>query len=62
MISAPFSGILTEALVTEGTLIRNGQKLGEFIDPSDYEMEVNISKSYANLLKVGEVCGFKKFR
>ena len=54
VIAAPFSGILTEALVTEGTLIRNGQKLGEFIDPTDYELEVNISKSYANLLKVGE--------
>ncbi|MGB5419724.1 efflux RND transporter periplasmic adaptor subunit [Algibacter sp.] len=53
-ISAPFSGILTEALVTEGTLIRSGQKLGEFIDPSVYEMEVALSKSYASLLKVGE--------
>ncbi|MFD2542328.1 efflux RND transporter periplasmic adaptor subunit [Lacinutrix gracilariae] len=53
-ISAPFSGILTEALVTEGTLIRSGQKLGEYIDPSVYEMEVAISKTYANLLKVGE--------
>jgi multidrug efflux pump subunit AcrA (membrane-fusion protein) len=53
-ISAPFNGILTQALVTEGTLIRNGQKLGEFIDPSIYEMEVAISKSYVSLLKVGE--------
>ena len=53
-ISAPFSGVLTEALVTEGTLIRSGQKLGEYIDPSVYEMEVAISKTYANLLKVGE--------
>ena len=54
IIVAPFSGILTEALVTEGTLIRNGQKLGEFIDPTEYEMEVAISKSYAHFLKVGE--------
>ena len=53
-ISAPFTGVLTEALVTEGTLIRAGQKLGEFIDPSVYEMEVAISKTYADLLKVGE--------
>ena len=53
-IRAPFSGILTEALVTEGSLIRNGQKLGEFIDPSIYEMEVALSKTYASLLKVGE--------
>ncbi|MBU2949082.1 HlyD family efflux transporter periplasmic adaptor subunit [Tamlana agarivorans] len=53
-ITAPFSGILTEALVTEGSLIRSGQKLGEFIDPSVYEMEVALSKGYASLLKVGE--------
>lgn len=53
-IKASFSGILTEALVTEGSLVRNGQKLGEFIDPSVYEMEVALSKTYASLLKVGE--------
>ena len=53
-ITAPFTGILTEALVTEGSLIRSGQKLGEFIDPSVYEMEVALSKSYATLLEVGE--------
>lgn len=53
-ISASFDGILTQALVTEGTLIRNGQKLGEFIDPSIYEMEVALSKTYAHLIKIGE--------
>ncbi len=53
-IRAPFRGILTEALVTEGSLVRNGQKLGEYIDNSVYEMEVALSKTYASLLKVGE--------
>ncbi len=53
-INAPFSGILIEALVTEGALVRSGQKLGEFIDTSVYEIEVAISKSYASFLKVGE--------
>jgi len=53
-ISAPFSGILTQALVTEGTLIRQGQKLGEFIDTSAYEIEVAIGKEYSDVLKVGE--------
>lgn len=53
-ISAPFSGILTEALVTEGTLVRAGQKLGEFIETGIYELEVAISKTYADFLKVGE--------
>ena len=53
-IRAPFTGILTEALATEGSLIRSGQKLGEYIDPTVYEMEVALSKTYASLLKVGE--------
>ena len=53
-IRAPFSGILTEALVTEGTLIRPGQKLGEFIDTDRYELPVAINKTYADLLKVGK--------
>ncbi|APY07797.1 efflux transporter periplasmic adaptor subunit [Winogradskyella sp. J14-2] len=52
-ITAPFTGILTEALVTEGTLIRSGQKLGEFINPSVYEMQVAVSKSYADVIKEG---------
>ncbi|WP_115462084.1 efflux RND transporter periplasmic adaptor subunit [Winogradskyella aurantiaca] len=54
VISAPFNGILTNALVTEGSLVRNGQKLGDFIDTSAYEIEVAISKTYASMLKVGE--------
>ena len=53
-IKAPFKGILTESLVTEGTLIRNNQKLGEYIDPTIYEMEVSLGKNYASLLKIGE--------
>lgn len=53
-ITAPFNGILTEALVTEGTLVRSGQQLGEFIDPTVYEIEVAVNKSVGNLLKVGK--------
>ena len=53
-ISAPFNGILTEALVTEGTLVRSGQKLGEFINTDTYELEVSISKTYSDLLKINE--------
>ena len=52
-IKAPFSGVLTEALVSPGTLVRVGQKLGEFIDPSIYELEVSINAKFADLLKVG---------
>ena len=52
-IKAPFSGILTEALVTPGTLVRVGQRLGEYIDPSIYEIEVSVNAALADLLKVG---------
>ena len=53
-IRAPFNGVLTEALVTEGTLIRSGQKLGEFIDIGVYELEVALSKTFSDLLQVGK--------
>ncbi len=53
-ISAPFKGVLTEALVTEGSLVRSGQKLGEFINTEEYELEVAVSKTYSDLLTVGE--------
>ena len=52
-LRAPFKGILTEALVTPGSLVRAGQKLGEFIDTSVFELEVNINEAYAYLLKKG---------
>ena len=52
-IKAPFSGVLTESLVTSGSLIRAGQKLGEFIDTGIYELEVSINSEFADLLKVG---------
>ena len=53
-IKAPFSGILTEALVNPGALIRPGQKLGEFIDQSVYEAEVSINTAYGDLLAIGK--------
>ncbi len=56
-IRAPFKGVLTEALVTEGTLVRSGQKLGEYINTEVYELEVAISKEYSDLLKIGENVG-----
>lgn len=58
-IAAPYTGILTEALVTEGTLVRSGQKLGEFINTDVYELEVSLSKTYCELLKVGEKVDLK---
>ncbi len=52
-IYAPFSGVLTEANIDKGALVRAGQKLGEFISPNIYELEVAVNSSYADLLKTG---------
>ena len=54
-IKAPFSGIVTEVNVTKGTLIRSGQKMGEFIDTSEYELEVAVNAEYASILKLGKI-------
>ncbi|UCE69332.1 MAG: HlyD family efflux transporter periplasmic adaptor subunit [Flavobacteriaceae bacterium] len=54
VIRAPFSGVLTEAQVTEGTLVRPGQSLGVFINPRIYELEVAVNKSYSDFLRLGK--------
>ena len=51
---APFNGILTEANITQGSLISPGQKLGEFINPELYELEVVVPSTYANNLVIGK--------
>ena len=52
-LRAPYDGVLTEALVSQGTLIRQGQKLGEFISARTYELELAINSSFIDLIKVG---------
>lgn len=53
-ISAPFNGVVTESLVNPGTLIRSGQKLGEYVSMNDFELEVDINEEYIDILRVGE--------
>jgi hypothetical protein len=52
-IYAPYNGVLTEATINIGSLVRAGQKLGEFIDPNVYELEVAVNSTYADQLKSG---------
>jgi len=52
-IYAPFNGVLTEATINKGSLVRAGQKLGEYINPNWYELEVAINSAYVDLLKSG---------
>lgn len=52
-LKAPFNGVVTESNINPGTLVRNGQLLGEFINTSLYEMEAVVKLSEVSLLKVG---------
>ena len=52
-IKAPFDGVLVAANVTEGSLIRPGQELGDFIAPDHYELKVALPKSYVEKIAVG---------
>ena len=51
---APFQGTLTQASINQGTLVRSGQKLGEFIRSGVYELETAISSSELPYVKVGD--------
>lgn len=53
-IRAPFNGVVSRAAINQGTLVRVGQKLGEFIDTGLYEMEASVSLFDANRLEIGE--------
>ncbi|MEM1135273.1 MAG: HlyD family efflux transporter periplasmic adaptor subunit [Bacteroidota bacterium] len=53
-IRAPYDGIITDAVINPGTLVRVGQQLGEFINPNIYEMEVAISLKESNFIKLGD--------
>ena len=53
-IRAPFSGVLVQTSVTAGTLVNQGQKLGEFIRPGVYELELNVNATLKNLLIIGK--------
>jgi len=54
LIRAPFSGVLTAADITPGTLVRAGQRLGEFISTGTFELEVAVNASFAPYLQVGK--------
>ncbi|MEM6864679.1 MAG: HlyD family efflux transporter periplasmic adaptor subunit [Bacteroidota bacterium] len=53
-LKAPFNGVVTESLVNEGTLVRSGQKLGEFIDTSLFEIKLEVPAQYGNYIEVGK--------
>lgn len=53
-ILAPFSGYVTEAMVRQGTLIRPGQKLGEFAAQNIFELKVSVNAADERFLRIGK--------
>ena len=53
-IKAPFNGVVTEANINPGTLVRNGQKLGEFINTYLYEMAVPVKTKDLDKISIGK--------
>lgn len=53
-IRAPYNGVLTQSLVTDGALVRAGQKLGEFINTAVYELPLSVNAEFATILRVGK--------
>ena len=51
---APFTGTLTEASINKGTLVRSGQKVGEFIRSGVYELETAVSTDELPYVAVGD--------
>jgi len=52
-IKAPFNGVVTESIVTEGSLVRVGQKIGEFINSNRFEVEANVNLYQLKYIKEG---------
>jgi membrane fusion protein (multidrug efflux system) len=52
-IYAPFDGVLSNATMYEGALVRGGQKLGELTHPSRYELEATASLYDVQFFKRG---------
>jgi multidrug efflux pump subunit AcrA (membrane-fusion protein) len=53
-IRAPFSGIITEAFVQNGTLVRPGQRIGEFVKTGTYELEAAVGTNELQFISLGD--------
>ncbi len=53
-IPAPFDGVVTVSLINPGTLVRMGQKLGEYTNTAVYEMAAFASPDEVKYLRTGQ--------
>ncbi|MBK7345340.1 MAG: HlyD family efflux transporter periplasmic adaptor subunit [Saprospiraceae bacterium] len=51
---APFDGVLTAVDVQRGTLIRPGQRIGQFLRLGGYELESSVSISDLGFIRIGQ--------
>lgn len=54
VVYAPFTGVITDAQITPGSLVRAGQKMGSLMELGNYELEATISLDELKYLKVGQ--------
>ncbi len=52
-VYAPFSGVITEAMINPGSLVRAGQKMGSMMGTGDYEMQATVSLEDLKYIKTG---------
>ncbi|MDZ7860050.1 MAG: efflux RND transporter periplasmic adaptor subunit [Candidatus Krumholzibacteriota bacterium] len=52
-ITAPYDGVVTSSAINPGTLVRQGQKLGEFISTEKYEMRGAADPGQIDLIAAG---------
>jgi membrane fusion protein, multidrug efflux system len=53
IITAPFSGVITQAAINPGAVVRSGQKLGELMNTANYELEATVALRDLKYIKVG---------
>ena len=54
IIKAPFDGILVNGNISDGAFIIPNQTLGEFIDPNNFELSVNIPVIHVEKIKLDQ--------
>lgn len=52
-VYAPFSGVITETMITPGSLVRAGQKTGSLMQTGDYELQATVNLSDLKYIKKG---------
>ena len=58
-IHAPFSGVVSQSMIKPGTLVRSGQKIGEFFNPNIYDLEVEINRTEIDFIKINDKVNLK---